>query len=162
MDVDTPTGQRFDALETRVCQALERKWGCEALKLGKSATVDRLFLRNKDKHPLGVAEVKCRDLTIDELNEFGSYLISWNKIEALQTVATLFGVPSGVIMHPMRERPACVVYFPIADAWGEPIWKGTKKETETQATCNGGTVRRVNAYLALDAAKIILLPPKEK
>lgn len=161
MDVDTPTGQRFDALEARVCAALGRKWQCEAIKLGKGATVDRLFLKKSNNEALGVAEVKCRDITLAQLESFGSYLISWRKIKGLMNIAALFGVPTGVIMHPMRERPPCVLYFPVADAWGEPLWRGTVEETETQATCNGGTAQRENAYIDLSLAKKIILPPRE-
>ena len=161
MDVDTPKGKQFDALEARVCAALGRKWKTEAIKLGKGATVDRLFLKEGSTEAVGVAEVKCRDISLSQLREYGSYLVSANKIKALETTATLFGVPSGIIMHPMRETPPCVVYFPIADAWGKPLWEGEVKSTVTKATCNGGTAVRENAYLSLSGAKTILLPPKE-
>lgn len=162
MDVDTPMGQKYDALEARVCAALARQWGCEAIKLGKSATIDRLFVKKSGHVPMGVVEVKCRDTDLNTLYGFGSYLISMNKVEACQTISTLFGLPSGVIVYPMQERPHCVLYFPVANERGEPCWKGEVGQTATKKSCNGGTAVRENAYLNYGNAKKILLPPKEK
>jgi hypothetical protein len=112
--------------------------------------VDALFFRGER---LGaVAEIKARALSLLDLRNFGSYLITYDKIERGRMVGVTLRVPYLVVVGLVDT----VVYWRASDALGRWGISFEVDETETRATCNGGKAFRANAFLSLE--KMRLLP----
>jgi hypothetical protein len=100
---------------------------------------------------VGVAEVKTRNLTYQQLSGFGSYLVTFSKLEKLRSVAKALRCPGLLLVYLIPETKT--VWWKVCDGQGEWTVDVKVERTSTQATCNGGTAMRDNAYLPLSLMK---------
>jgi hypothetical protein len=117
------------------------------------ADIDGFVVAN-DVISCGV-EVKCRNMTASELkNQFGNrWLITADKLERGMKVSRALCVPFRGFLYLVPDKMLLIV----------PIWDPAKgwnpnidhEYTETQATVNGGTARRLNAYVDVSGATVI-------
>jgi len=96
---------------------------------------------------MAVAEMKWRgeSLTLETLRRFGTYLITHRKLQRGRVAARLLHVPLFLIVG----LADCTVWWKVADADGAWCEDPDVQRTRTQATVNGGTALRWNAYLSL-------------
>lgn len=131
-----------------IAAACARVWSCEvhASPTGPAA-IDALF--SSGGVLTAVAEIKARDLSLRALQRMrpAGYLISLDKLRHGRTIAKALGVMFVVIVG--LDADGLIVWWPISNGAGQ--WQTTFSTayTETAATCNGGTARRLNAYLSL-------------
>lgn len=82
LDCLTPRGRRWVAHQKETARALADRWGVSVVETpdGTPAAVDALFVR--EGVLIGVAEIKCRTLSLAQLRGYGDYLITEEKLRA--------------------------------------------------------------------------------
>ena len=159
LDCQTPRGRGWIAQQRRTAQDVAARWGVEVVQTpdDQPAAVDALFTRGGVL--VGVAEIKCRTLTLAGLERFGDYLVTADKLQRGIAVASACGVPYALIVRLVDA----IVWWRVADASGRALIGWQEHDTETRATCNGGAIVRRNAYLPLDdMGRLVLAEAKAK
>lgn len=157
---DTPRGKVATDDQKIAIEAVVRHLADErisAVHTVEPAKVDCFFV-TPDDDVFAVAEVKTRyHLTIEKLKgEFSNtWLISSDKLKAMQTVCMLVNVIGYGILY--LKDSNLILMLQIYDERGCPAIHWGEHETETQATINGGTALRWNAYIPMHTAEIIQL-----
>lgn len=145
LDCRTPRGRSFIAQQRETARRLAAAWDASLVETGDGAAalVDALFVRGGVL--VGLAEIKCRTLTLARLETFGDYLVTEQKLLAGAALSVALRVP---FVLAVRLEDA-IVWWRITDGRGrrELVWQTCR--TETRATCNGGSAVRQNAYLPL-------------
>jgi hypothetical protein len=117
----------------------------------RSADVDVIFV--KGGYVAMVGEIKSRELSLEKLETYGSYLITHDKLLKLQRMAMALCIPSVVVVSLLEDNQ--IVWWRLTDSKGNFEVAFEEKVTETKKTCNGGTTYRNNAYISLDGMQII-------
>ena len=152
LDSETETGQLYIQKEKLVSDRVSQLTRSEAVELGSNTThADRLFIR--DGKSVCIAEIKTRNMSLPQLEKFGSYLISYHKIDRGVLISSLLHVPFMLFVYLIESDD--IVYWTISDSEGKEACTYVVQQTETQATCNGGQALRENAYLYLDGMKLL-------
>lgn len=153
LDCNTPIGQGYIATQMACLSRVETIWNCKIIPTRgeSSADIDAIIIR--DGVVAGVAEVKSREMSLDDLEGFGSYLITFEKLLKVRNVGMTLQVPSFVIVSLLKDNQ--IVYWRLSDASGNFISTMEGKITQTKATCNGGLIDRYNAYLSLKGMKVL-------
>lgn len=153
LDCLTPLGLEYMQRQTQIVTRVSTAWGVSPVETPpeEAADVDALFSR--DGHLVGIAEVKARNLTMTDLMAFGSYLVTYGKLVKGAKCAEALRVPFVLVVGLWPERHIAVwpVYRP-GRGWLVPM---RVEDTVTQATCNGGSVRRSNAYLPVGHMRLL-------
>jgi len=151
LDSTTPRGVPFIARQHAILDELARVWRVDVARTadGTPANVDAVIAR--DGQLLAVLEIKARDCTLVMLREFGSYLVTFDKLIAGRMVAARLRVGFALVVGLLDA----VVWFPIADGKGDWIVRLSIARTTTQRTCNGGSAERANAYLDLRDMRVV-------
>ena len=152
LDCTTEKGQQFLAHEDETARRVGIWLRCQPVKLGGLATtVDRAFVR--DGKLVGLAEIKTREMSVQELRGFGSYLVTAKKLQDGMDLARALGVPYVLFVRLLKDD--VIVFFTVSDATGRQLISWQKNNTVTQAGCNGGTAFRKNAYIPLKYMKYL-------
>ena len=154
LDCVSPRGLTYIERQTNCLCALERAWGVQMLATPNAEAADVDALAVREGKVVAVLEVKSREMGLDQLRRFGSYLITFDKLMKLRAVAAALCVPGLVVVSLLKDQR--VVMWKICDAGGRMMVPLEGKVSQTQATCNGGSADRYNAYLSLDAMEIVL------
>lgn len=159
LDCNTERGKIYIAEQLACQKRVESAIECELIstKTNTASDVDALMIKNKIL--VGLAEVKTREmglkdgkLTTDK-GDFDSYLITYEKLEKLKRLCESFKVPGYLFVSLLHTKK--IVAWNICDGSGNYIANIKKEYTKTQATCNGGTAHRENAYISLETMKIL-------
>ena len=115
------------------------------------ATLDAVYSR--DGVLVAVAEAKTRiRYDYPKIAEYGSYLVTEDKLEVLCATGKALGVPSFLVTE---LSDGVRLYWPIGTAMGDPVHGWTAAYSRTLATSvDLETVVRRNAYLPLANAVI--------
>jgi hypothetical protein len=153
LDCLTPRGRVWIAQQRKTAREIAARWNATLIETPDDtcAAIDALFAR--DGVLVGLAEIKCRTLSLDELKGFGDYLITAEKLERGIALAAACGV-SFVLIVRLADA---IGWWRVSDAAGRRCLAWQERETATRATCNGGTAVRRNAYLPLDAMTAVRL-----
>ena len=100
-------------------------------------------------------EVKCRNMTVDQLRgEYNNrWLVTADKIDRGVAICKGLGIDFRGFLYLVPNKMLLIV----------PIWSYEKgyvadieyEQTQTQATVNGGLAMRLNAYIDTGKAKVI-------
>lgn len=158
MDILTPKGQESKRQEDRAVEIWHGSYPnlryCETPK-DRPASVDAVIVKNDKIY--AVVETKCRPqltMTTFAIDHKHKWLVTDEKIRKAQAVAEALQVPFvGFLFIP----EASALFF-------ETLWHPQKgwmvnievKETRTQATINGGSIVRKNAYIDMSKAKLLI------
>ena len=138
-------------VEQMVADRISTIFKSRELKTGsETARVDRIFFR--DGKAVAIAEIKGRKESIEQLKEWGSLLITADKLTDGQLLSSLLQVPFYVIAYLKASK--AIALFPITDDRGSLKCNYTVKETETKAHCEGGLALRENAFIPLDQMRL--------
>ena len=152
LDSETEGGRRYIEEEALVAERVGEVFGVTPLSLGSATThSDRLFSR--DGTVVSIVEIKSRNMSLSELENLGSYLLSYHKIDWGIAAAQLLHVPFLLFVSLMKSNH--IVYWTIANGEGNIRCNFQVQDTKTQATCNGGVAVRENAYIFLDGMKVL-------
>lgn len=113
------------------------------------AVIDALMFRAGEL--CAVAEIKCRAMTEAQLQGLGGeWLVTHEKIVAAKAVAASHAVPLYGLLYLIPED--VLLSLRLTDREGRLVVPFRVDITETQATVNGGTAVRANAYIPMGLA----------
>lgn len=152
LDCNTKLGREWIQKQHRVMElfAASFDWKVIGTNDTRDGDIDALFFNDDDTLTI-VAEVKCRNMSLGELRNFGSYLITFEKLNKGRNVAMAFRVPFILIVG----LTDAVIFWQVSDDEGNWTAEFSIKQTRTQATCNGGETVRANAYLSLEQSTVL-------
>lgn len=116
------------------------------------ARVDGVLVRGGERLA-GVVEIKSRACTYEQFSgEFREdWLLSEEKLRDVAVASRLLGVPGYGVLY-LPNSGLCLVTR-LCDSDGSIVCNYRVDRTQTQATCNGGTARRLNAFIDMRNAK---------
>jgi hypothetical protein len=151
MDILTERGQRSLAYEREMLDRIRHtmcnrhKSNSHIIETNKNtdAKVDGMVVTNDELS--GIFESKCRDLSLMELRQYGSWLVTFDKIMDGKRLSEMLRVPYLGFLYLIKDK--IVMYWKITDSKGNFLFDFDVRNTRTQKTINGGSVIRTNAYL---------------
>ena len=138
--------------ETDAMLMLGDLYGWRVQKTTEYARMDGI-ISNAEGDMLFVYEFKCRDLSLDELNKMGSFLLTYEKITDGCHAARVLGVPFILVAYLRKSEN--IVVFRIANDKGDLLFAFDVNRTTTQANIYGGIVERYNAFLPVSDMKVV-------
>lgn len=118
----------------------------------KPAVVDALL--TQDGELGGIAETKCRMMTVDEFDGFGwKWLVTYSKLAKAQQISEMLCVPLIGMLYLVPDKT--LLYRRITNADGSWACDFHTEDTTTQATVNGGKAVRKNMFIDMSDATIL-------
>ena len=160
MDILTKKGQKSLEYEREMLERIRHNL-CKTHKedsylietdKNMDAKVDGIIVKNNQVS--GIFESKCRDLSLMQLMDFGSWLVTLDKIMDGKRLSEMLRVPYIGFLYLIKDK--IIMYWKITDKYGDFTFDFEVKKTKTQKTINGGTACRVNAYLPFDKGNELL------
>ena len=151
MDINTPRGQESLAQERRLIKSFAAVMNCDVIETDKNhpAKVDGFLV--KDYVIVGVFESKCRKTNVSQMNRWGAeWLLTHQKLLDGVEVSKLLCVPFYGVIYLLDEPIG--VFIKLTDEAGNLTANVRVEETRTQATINGGTAVRKNAFIDLSTS----------
>jgi hypothetical protein len=149
LDIHTEKGQKTLEQEDRAYSIFISRYPSYNIvetDKDKDAKVDSFLVDNDEIE--AVVECKCRTMTYEKLQNFGSWLITYDKIECGKEVSELLRVPYLGFLYLVPDD--VLLIWEITNSSGSYKFSFDKKKTKTQYSVNGGTARRLNAFLPND------------
>lgn len=148
LDINTPKGQKNLKEELEMLKYISKCWNIKIKITKKDLPYPHDGILLLDDKIVGVFESKNRQLSLEEFENFGSWLITYDKLEKCRKVAMNLKVPFYGFLG--LEKSSLVMCWKISDENGEYLFDFTHQETLTQATTNGGKAYRDNAFLPIE------------
>ena len=156
LDIETPKGQESATQEVSMIQAINDlypKFQFITTDKSKPANVDGVL--TLDGQIKAVIESKCRSASLDELR--GSFknewLVTYEKLTKGCALAKSLCVPFVGFLYLLKSES--ILSIQIADEYGVFLPSIRIVRTKTQATINGGSIVRANAFIHMANAKVI-------
>jgi hypothetical protein len=155
LDINTPKGQKslqqmYDA--ARIYEQETRRV-ILLTDMKSDSVVDGMIVDLESLKMEALAEIKCREMTYEELRAHGSWLITYSKLENGRKLAAQLRIAFYGILYLVPDKK--VLVWKISDAKGKYLFDFKKEKTRTRATINGGWATRENAFLPIEYAVII-------
>ena len=153
MDILTEKGQQSLRSEEEMLAIIMGKYDLDIIETNKDrpAICDGFIVQNRII--TGVFESKCRNNTLEDFNRWGSWLVTYEKIDGLAWLSSKLCVPAVGFLYSIPDRT--VLKWKITDKEGNYLFDFKVDETITQATINGGQAKRENAYLPMEYSTAI-------
>jgi hypothetical protein len=136
LDINTPVGQRYKEAQARAEKLFYDISGFRVFKMDPdgSSCFDG-FLEYQGVLKCGF-EIKSRNDTLERLYQYGTLIVSYDKIEQSREVCRALNMPFIVILYSIPDH--AIRYWKVSDHRGK-LYHPYQTETKwTQATCNGG------------------------
>ena len=88
--------QANQAEEQKVASYVRAVYDVEMHKTAQFAVVD--YIATRGGEPVGLVEIKCRSMSIEEVEARGGYLISLNKLKKMRMLSDMLRVPSVLVV----------------------------------------------------------------
>ena len=161
LDIKSEAGRKTLSQEREVKEFIEAQFNAKYLETDKdkAARIDAIMMRGDRIE--AIAETKCRDFTIDTLETSfrNEWLVTWDKINVAISMAMGLCVPLIGILYLVPSR--IILVKKICDGDGLLTCKIRLEATRTQATVNGGSAIRNNAYIDMSGVKRWSLPKEQ-
>jgi len=152
MDITSPKGKKTVKEEDFMLEKFESAWKCYTVHLRDSGSVaDGFFVRKKDVKAM--YESKCRQMTLDELEEYGSWMISLNKIMKCQQISKDLCIPFYGLLYLVKDN--LIMYWKITDEQGNFLFEFETDIRNTQYCVNGGEKLDNVALLPIEYGKYL-------
>jgi len=153
LDIDTTQGQQTKRWEEQCMTLLQSHTGLTFAKTKEPCEVDGV-LSDGDKQLRYVVEQKSRQMTYDRLmKDFDGYwLVTADKLTHLATAAKTLHAPAVGVLYLVPDETVLVLR--LMDDTGRMLVPYRSEETVTQRTINGGSARRVNAFISMKKAAV--------
>jgi hypothetical protein len=156
MDILTPKGQETLAHEAEAIALFERDYHFHRFlhtAKHKPLAFDGMVLEGDDLQ--AIVEIKCRNMTEKQFRNThqAEWLVTHDKILRCAAAAKIIGVPLSGWLYLVPDK--VLLMRRLADAEGNIVDMRLDRTT-TQATVNGGSATRVNAYIDMSKAKRIV------
>ena len=145
MDILTKKGQKSLEYERIMLERISVLTNVNIIETDKDmdAKVDGMIV--KDDQVTGIFESKCRDMSMMELINYGSWLVTFDKIMDGKRLSEMLRVPYLGFLYLIKDK--IIMYWKITDKYGNFLFDFDVRNTRTQKTINGGSIIRTNAYL---------------
>jgi hypothetical protein len=152
LDINTTKGQISLSQEEQMLDTLRLAYPDHqfySTPKQKAAPYDGIIVQ--DDVIAGIYESKCRNLTRAQLRGYDDQwiLTAAKFLKCIERAREIF-VPFYAFVYLVPDRTVLVLQ--ITDEHGNILPEYTIEKTETQATCNGGTALRDNAYIDVSTA----------
>lgn len=153
LDIHTPKGQESLRNEEKMLKYISNCWGVEIIQTNKneSAVCDGFLV--KDCVIVALFESKCRKLLYEEMEEYGSWLITHEKIKQCRLLSEYLKVPFIGFLYLIKSN--MVMFWKITDEDGKYNFTFETANTETKRTINDGITIRENAFLPFSNGEIV-------
>jgi hypothetical protein len=150
LDCHAPKGRQWIEKQNAIAHRVAERFGHDVVFTPDTdAKVDCIF--TKDNVIVGIAEIKSRDLKLDQLRRMGTYLVTEEKLLSGIEIAKYFRAPFALIIN-LKDAD---IFIKICNAEGDRLVSWKSDLTRTQATCNGGQADRQNAYVSLSTMLVL-------
>jgi hypothetical protein len=139
------TNDDYKAFEDIAFDHLLKKYGWRIYTTPHYALVDGFAA--KQGEVTHIIEFKSRNESMESLERFGTYLISYDKIENGLQICRMMRVPFILIVYLIKD--GVVMGAEIGDEYGVTV-EMEITETRTQKSIEGGSVIRRNAFIDLE------------
>lgn len=154
LDINSEKGKETVVEEIKMLQYISKCWGLKIRTTKKNQPIPydgAIF--NEENEKVAIFESKNRQNTLDEFKEWGSWLITFEKIEKCRKIAKELNVPFYGFLG--IEKSKLVLYWKISDENGNYLFEFDHHHTLTRETVNGGEAYRDNAFLPMEYANFI-------
>jgi hypothetical protein len=143
----------YHSKEDEMIAYLEDRWKCKIARTSTFCIVDGIIMR--DNQIKGIIELKNRHHSYEQMKQFDTLLLSFDKITIGRELSKTLNVPFYVAM---RTSDDIYLYWKICDNGIFTIammldHKETNKRTEINN--DGSKISRYNAFLKINQAKKI-------
>lgn len=163
LDVLTPRGQQSVKHERRAIEIFSRRYPSFEIRMtpkNQPSDADGMMYERGGELK-AIIETKCRGMPREQFEgEFGSeWLITADKLDRCRRLAVSLRVAFYGLLYLIPDDVLLVQRIYNVD--GSPATAIRTDRTRTQATCNGGSAVRLNAYVLVQqkAAPVIAAPP---
>lgn len=140
------TQEEADRYEETAFDYLLKRYNWHIVTTPQFALIDGVAYMNREiTH---IIEFKSRDESWDSMMHYGTYLISWEKIQNGMEMARMMRVPFILVVYLAQSQMVLGVELATEDGT-LAIPDIEVKETRTQRSIGGGSVMRKNAYIDL-------------
>lgn len=143
--------QQVKKIEKRMFEYLSEHYDLSFAMTENYARLDGILMKDNKIHR--ICEVKVRWMSLKTLKDFGSYLISYDKLEAGREASRAFCAPFVILLYLVDSDNICSIK--MTNEKGQYITPFKKEITTTNQNIDGGSVDRLNAYVQLDRLTII-------
>jgi hypothetical protein len=155
LDCETPLGKKFMNEQYKTQALLEARGYTIVNTPSKDHNSDILLAKEIDGllTLYGIAEIKSRRMAGDKVLdrayvEQNGYLVTYDKIKYGAQISSFYKVPFFLIVNLLLDNR--ILVWQLTQPNGSHTMDFKILETKTQATCNGGSAIRRNAYLPFD------------
>ena len=132
---------------------LREKYECEIIETPKEKPAKCDGFLVKSEEIVGLFESKCRYTTLSQFKEWGSLILTYDKVDKCAWLSNMLCVPFYVFIYVVETNN--ILGWKITDDEGNYLFNFEVKETVTKKCVNGGIATRENAYFPLSHAKIL-------
>jgi len=136
MDITSPKGKKTVEEEKFMLGRFESAWKCEAIHtpIIEGSACDGFFVRKKETKAM--FESKCRQMTLDELENYGSWMITYEKLMKCRTISEYLCIPMYGLLYLVKDN--LIMYWKITDNKGKFLFEFETDIRNTQYCVNGG------------------------
>ena len=158
LDVLSERGQESVKQSRRALEIIGRNY--VETKQDTASDIDGFFL-GAANDIIAAYEIKSRDMSVSDLEESfnNEWLITYEKILKGAAISKALCIPFYGLLYLIPDDLVMVIR--ISDVNGDVVVPFRVVRSKTQATCNGGTANRINAYISMDSAKIYTAPQQK-
>lgn len=157
LDCETERGKIYIGHQDSVSEWLTST-GYTVMDISQGSFPFDLLVSKDGYNVSSIVEVKCREFAggkpfdLDYVRQNG-YLVTLAKILENARYSKMFGVPFVIAVKLILSNELLI--WKVTDSSGEIIIPYTTRETFTQKTCNGGAIKRLNAFLSIKDAQYV-------
>ena len=156
LDINSEKGQETVRQENKMLKYIEDCWGVKAITTKKEsedadAVCDGFLVKNKEV--IALFESKCRNLSLAKLTEYGTWLITHEKIKKCKLLSEYIRIPFIGFLYLLDDDK--IMFWQITDNKGNYLFEFKNEITSTRKTINGGTAMRDNAFLPISEGHLV-------
>ncbi len=152
LDINTEKGQVAAKRQKGVEARLSKILGYELIStpIKGNGVIDGFFHDNLEIH--GIFEIKCRGNSYEQFKEWGTWLVTEEKVNKIKSLSKDLNVPGYFIVE---TKDRVLLIFHVTNNRGKLLLPFKSDKTFTQATVNGGFANRQNAFFKISDAIVI-------
>jgi hypothetical protein len=149
LDINSDRGKRSLFLEREMMERLKSSHGWSFMETPKSVDSPVDGFLSASNEITAVYETKCRMLSLEQIQQLGSWLITNKKIKEGQKLSQILRVPFWGLLVLVDGKKRTVLKWEITDAKGNFKFDFDTVKTPTKKNINGGTANRLNSFLPI-------------
>lgn len=155
LDINTPKGLKTVEEELKMLKYVSDCFNVKikTTKKDKPYPYDGIILNPDTNKIIGIFESKNRQITLQQIINWGDWLITYEKLQKCSEISKEYNVPFYGFLG--VEKDNLVMYWKITNSNGEYLFDFEHYKTLTQLCVNGGEAYRDNAFLSIKYAEYV-------